>query len=129
MRVDRVGAADHRLGRAVPGREAEALLGEVDADDPLRALQAAADHGAEPDHAGAEDDARRSRLDLGRVHRRADPGQSPQAKSAAPSSGASGLIFASAISGMTVYSANVEVPMKWRIGSPPAERRVVPSGR
>ena len=47
----------------------------------------------------------------------------------APSSGASGLTFASAISGITVYSANVEVPMKWRIGSPPRASRAVPSGR
>ena len=37
------------------------------------------------------------------------PVESPQAKSAAPSSGASGLTFASAISGITVYSAKVEV--------------------
>ena len=53
----------------------------------------------------------------------------PHAKSAAPSSGASGFTFASAISGITVYSANVDVPMKCRIGSPPRERRTVPSGR
>src|SRR6266576_6538708 len=33
------------------------------------------------------------------------------------------------ISGITVYSANVDVPMKWRSGSPSRERRVVPSGR
>ena len=46
------------------------------------------------------------------------PVERPQANSAAPSSGASGLIFASAISGITVYSANVDVPMKCRIGSP-----------
>ena len=45
------------------------------------------------------------------------------------SSGASGEIFASAISGITVASANVEVPMKWRSGSPPMCSRVVPSGR
>ena len=38
-------------------------------------------------------------------------------------------IFASAISGITVYSANVDVPMKWRIGSPSRDSRVVPSGR
>ncbi len=57
------------------------------------------------------------------------PVESPQAKRHARSSGASGLIFASAISGITVYSAKVEVPMKWRIGSPPRESRVVPSGR
>ena len=57
------------------------------------------------------------------------PVESPHANSAAPSSGASGLIFASAISGITVYSANVDVPMKWRIGSPSMCRRVVPSGR
>ena len=30
---------------------------------------------------------------------------------------------------MTVYSAKVEVPMKWRIGSPSRESRVVPSGQ
>jgi hypothetical protein len=57
------------------------------------------------------------------------PVESPQANSAAPSSGASGLIFDRAISGITVYSANVEVPMKWRIRSPSRESRVVPSGR
>ena len=38
-------------------------------------------------------------------------------------------MFAKAISGITVYSAKVEVPMKWRSGSPSSERRVVPSGR
>jgi hypothetical protein len=43
--------------------------------------------------------------------------------------GASGDTFASAISGITVYSANVLVPMKWRIGSPPHDSRAVPSGR
>jgi hypothetical protein len=30
---------------------------------------------------------------------------------------------------MTVYSANVDVPMKCRIGSPSRDNRVVPSGR
>jgi hypothetical protein len=39
------------------------------------------------------------------------------------------LILASAISGITVYSANVEQPMKCRIGSPRLDSRVVPSGR
>src|SRR5215471_3292431 len=57
------------------------------------------------------------------------PVESPQAKTHARSSGASGEIFASAISGITVYSAKVDVPMKCRIGSPPRDRRVVPSGR
>ena len=57
------------------------------------------------------------------------PVESPQANSAAPSSGASGFTLESAISGITVYSANVEVPMKWRIRSPPRLSRVVPSGR
>ena len=57
------------------------------------------------------------------------PVESPQANGAQPSSGASGLTFASAISGITVYSAKVEVPMKWRSGSPFRERRAVPSGR
>ena len=40
------------------------------------------------------------------------PVESPQANRQARSSGASGSIFASAISGMTVHSANVDVPMK-----------------
>ena len=57
------------------------------------------------------------------------PVESPHANGAQPSSGASGLTFASAISGSTAASANVEVPMKWRSGSPPRWRRVVPSGR
>jgi hypothetical protein len=42
--------------------------------------------------------------------------------------GASGETFASAIAGMTVASAKVEVPMKCRIGSPSHDSRVVPSG-
>ena len=57
------------------------------------------------------------------------PVESPHAKSAACSNGASRSTFASAISGITVYSANVDVPMKWRIGSPSRDSRVVPSGR
>ena len=40
------------------------------------------------------------------------PVESPHANRHARSSGASGSIFASAISGTTVYSANVDVPMK-----------------
>ena len=40
------------------------------------------------------------------------PVDRPQAKRQAASGGASGETFASAISGMTVYSANVDVPMK-----------------
>ena len=39
------------------------------------------------------------------------------------------MTFASAISGITVYSAKVEQPMKCRTGSPSRESRVVPSGR
>ena len=57
------------------------------------------------------------------------PVERPQAKGAQPSSGASGSTTASAISGSTAYSANVEVPMKWRSGSPSRCSRVVPSGR
>ena len=57
------------------------------------------------------------------------PVDRPQANSAACSNGASGSTFARAISGITVYSANVDVPMKWRIGSPSRASRVVPSGR
>ena len=57
------------------------------------------------------------------------PVESPQANSAQRSSGASWGTLASAISGITVYSANVLVPMKWRIGSPSRDSRGVPSGR
>ena len=57
------------------------------------------------------------------------PVESPHANRQARSSGVSLLTFASAISGMTVYSAKVEVPMKWRTGSPSRDSRVVPSGR
>ena len=57
------------------------------------------------------------------------PVERPQANRQARSSGASGSTFASAISGITVYSAKVEVPMKWRISSPSRCSRVVPSGR
>ena len=113
-----------------PRASVEPVLGEVDADDPLGALQARAGDGAEPDHAGAEDDDGRARLHLGGVHRRAEAGAEARRRTARRGrSGASGLIFASAISGITVYSANVLVPMKWRIGSPSRESRVVPSGR
>jgi hypothetical protein len=48
----------------------------------------------------------------------------PQVKGAQPSSGASGLTFASAISGITVYFANVDVPMKCLSFSPSREKRV-----
>ena len=51
--------------------------GEVDGDDPLRAGEAAADHGAEADEAAAEDDARRARLDARRVEGSADPRREP----------------------------------------------------
>ena len=57
------------------------------------------------------------------------PVESPQAKRQTCSKGASGLTLASAISGITVYSAKVEQPMKWRISSSPREIRVLPSGR
>ena len=57
------------------------------------------------------------------------PVVAPQASVQTTSSGASGSIFASAISGITVYSAKVDVPMKCRIGVPSSEKRVVPSGR
>ncbi len=57
------------------------------------------------------------------------PVESPQANKHAPARGASGETFARAISGMTVYSAKVEVPMKCRTASPSRESRVVPSGR
>ena len=73
--VDDVRPAGERLGRALAARELEPLVREVDADDPLGALQAAAGDRAEADHAGAEDDARRAGLDPRGEHRRAEPGR------------------------------------------------------
>src|SRR4051794_41854779 len=56
------------------------------------------------------------------------PVDSPHANRQARSSGASGDTFARAIAGITVYSANVEVPMKWRVGSPPRGSRAGAAG-
>src|SRR4051794_41881004 len=56
------------------------------------------------------------------------PVERPHANRHARSSGASGDTFASAISGITVYSAKVDVPMKCRIGSPPRGRGARPAG-
>ena len=85
---------------------------------------------AEADHARAEHDARRARLDLGGEHRGAEAGRQPagEQRGSGPAARPAGTL-ASAISGITVYSANVLVPMKWRIGSPSRESRAVPSGR
>src|SRR5689334_1904674 len=52
----------------------------------------------------------------------------PQPSKQTFSRGAFFGIFASAISGNTVYSENVEVPMKCRICLPFFENRLVPSG-
>ena len=65
-----------------PARQLQPVLGQVDAHDPLGALEPAAGDRAEADHAGAEHDAGRARLDLGRVHRRAEPGREPAGEQA-----------------------------------------------
>ena len=57
------------------------------------------------------------------------PVERPQANRQARSSGASGLTLASAISGITVYSANVESAHEVADRLAVARRRVVPSGR
>ena len=106
-------------------RLGEALLREIERDDPLGAREARADHGAEADEPAAEHGHRRARLDLRRVEGGAEAGREAAGKRRAAFGGASGLTFASAISGITVYSAKVEVPMKWRTGSPSRARRVV----
>ena len=56
------------------------------------------------------------------------PVVAPQASRQIASKLASGSTLASAISGMTVYSAKVLVPMKWRSSPFSREKRVVPSG-
>ncbi len=58
-------------------RLGQPVLREVDCDDPGGAGETAADHAAEPDEPAAEDDARRTGLDLRRVERRADAGREP----------------------------------------------------
>src|SRR5205823_846942 len=73
--LDDLRPAGERFGRALGARELEPGLGEIDAEDPLRSAQPAADDGAEPDEARAEDDARRAGLDLGGVERCADSGR------------------------------------------------------
>ena len=55
--LDRPLAALEQVGRALAAGQLQPLRREVDADDPLGALQAAAGDRAEADHAGAEDGA------------------------------------------------------------------------
>src|SRR5438034_7484169 len=80
--VDDVRPGDECLGRALALRQLEPPRGEVDRDDPVRALQTAARDGAEPDHARAEDDAGRAGLHLRGVHRGAEPGREPTGEAA-----------------------------------------------
>ena len=61
--VDEFVVREPRVGRAVMASLREPPLGEVDGDDPVGAREPAADHGAEPDEAAAEDGAGRARLD------------------------------------------------------------------
>src|SRR4029079_17141940 len=55
--VDDVGASDHGVRRSLALGKLEALLGEVDADDALGALEPASCDRSQPDHASTEDDA------------------------------------------------------------------------
>src|SRR4051812_10421352 len=75
--LDGLVSADPRVRRALVARELQPVLGEVDADDALSALQAAAGDGAEADHAGPEDHAGGAGPDPGRVHRGAEAGAEP----------------------------------------------------
>ena len=70
-------------------RDLQAVGGEVDADDPLGALQTAARNGAEPDHPGAEYHAGRPRSTPAVNIAAPSPVDSPQANRHAASSGAS----------------------------------------
>ena len=59
----------------MPARELQPVVGEVYADDPFRALQPRACDGAKANHSGAEYNAGRARLHLGRVDRSAKAGR------------------------------------------------------
>ena len=83
----------------------------------------------ESDHAEAEDHDGRPGSTCARYIAAPRPVDSPHANRHAASSAASGLIFASEISLITVASANVEQPMKWRSSSPSRDSRALPSGR
>jgi hypothetical protein len=73
---------DLDIGSAVVARHRQPLLREIDADDPVGALQPASRHCAEADQACAEHDARGARLDLRPVHRRAEAGRQPAGEEA-----------------------------------------------
>ncbi len=73
-RLDRVGAALEQVRRALPPGELEPVVGEVDADDALRAGQPRPRHGTEADHPRAEHDAGAARLHPRRGEHGAQPG-------------------------------------------------------
>ena len=74
-RLDGALSALEHVGRALAAGQLEPLRREVDADDPLGALQPAAGDRAEADHPRAEDDAGAAGLDRGGVDRRAEAGR------------------------------------------------------
>src|SRR5581483_12509749 len=82
--VDGVLGGDARVRRAVVPRLGEALVGEVDRDDPFGAREPAADHAAEADEPAAEDGARGAWLDARGVERGADTGREPAGERRAP---------------------------------------------
>jgi hypothetical protein len=104
LRIDEVGHAEflcERLARGI----------DVDADDPVRARESRTLHHVETDAAETEYDHVRAWLDLCSVDHRADARRHPATDVADLSKGASSRIFASAISGSTVWFEKVEQPM------------------
>src|SRR6185369_893639 len=73
--LDDLGPAGDGVMGALAACEVESPLGRIDADDPPRTAEPATGYGAEPHQACAENDARRTGLDLCGVESRTEPGR------------------------------------------------------
>jgi len=130
---DRSVTAGDRVGPAGACRQRRGAPNNVDASDAVR-LPCSGDiriTRCRSNHLPAPERRRTSsRRDLRRFHRRR-PGrvESPHREKTTHLRAARRRDLRQAISGITVYSANVDVPNEVAHGSPPADSRVVPSGR
>ena len=101
----------HALGRAHLLRQLELVRIDVDADDPTRADLLCTEHHGEPDSTQSEYSDRVPCLHLGGVVNCAEARRDATPQRQTGSSAASSATVASEVSGTTVYSLNVLVPM------------------